>query len=148
MTSRLVVPTILIAEDDPNDALMLQVTLEQAGATQPILNFGNGAEIIQFLRELAAAVEGGAAMPRCLLFLDLHLPQVDGCGVLAWAKRQKALAGLRIIILSGSGDSMDMERAAALNPDRLLVKPAKASVLTPELEYLAGKSAQSGVATG
>lgn len=147
MPSFPVVPTILIAEDDSNDTLLLQAHLAKAGSTHPMQHFGNGAEVIQFLRETSAAVEGGAALPHCVLFLDLHLPQVDGCGVLAWARRQKTLANLRIVILSGSGDSRDMQRAAALRPDRMLVKPASYEALATELDYLAGKPSQSGVAT-
>lgn len=148
MPSFPVVPTILLAEDDPNDMLLLQANLAEMGSTHPMQHFGNGAEVIQFLREIAAAVEGGAHLPHCVLFLDLHLPQVDGCGVLAWARRQKALGNLRIIILSGSGDSKDMQRAAALRPDRMLVKPATGPALATELEYLARWSSQMGATTG
>lgn len=146
MPSLPVVPTILIAEDDPNDTLLLQAGLAKAGSTHPMQHFGNGAEVIQFLREIAAAVEGGRHLPHCVLFLDLHLPQVDGCGVLAWARRQKTLSNLRIVILSGSGDSKDMQRAGALRPDRMLVKPASGPDLVTELDYLAGEVRPSGVA--
>jgi len=50
--------------------------LSAAGATHPIQTFGNGAEVIQFLREICARAASGekvaGLLPR-LLFLDLHI---------------------------------------------------------------------------
>ncbi len=136
MPSAPVVFPILVAEDDPNDFILLQEGLRAAGSDRPIQSFGNGAEVIQYLRNLCGGAEGGSRVPPSLLFLDLDLPQVDGAGVLAWAKRQKALAAMRIVILSGSGDSQDMQRAAAIGADRLLVKPASPASLREELARL------------
>jgi len=149
MPSDQVLPTILIAEDDATDVLLLKETLISLGTTQPMRSFGNGAEVIQFLRDEIVAVADpvARAVPR-VLFLDLHLPQVDGCGVLAWAKRQKTLASLRIVILSGSGDSSDMRRAASLGADRLMVKPAPTAVLQAELALLSVTPAAGNMATG
>lgn len=126
-------PTILVAEDDPNDRTLMLAALAAAGATPPVQTFGNGTEVIQFLREICAkAATADVAWPR-LLFLDLHLPQIDGCGVIAWIRRQKLLAGLHIVVVSGSGDSMDVKRAEALGANRILTKPPSVEVLREEL---------------
>ncbi len=137
MSSAAPLPPILVAEDDPNDLVLLQHALQDAGANHPIMAFGNGAEIIQFLRAACSHdTEQGPPRPR-LLFLDLHMPQVEGCGVIAWIRKQKALDGLRVIVVSGSGDSQDMQRADALGADRLLVKPPTEHDLRAELARLA-----------
>lgn len=128
--------TILVAEDDPNDRTLFFEALAVAGFAQPTMTFGNGAEIIQFLRDICASATGrDVALPR-LLFLDLHIPQIDGCGVIAWIRRQKLLAGLRIVVISGSGDSMDVKRAEALGADRILTKPPPIEALRAEVARL------------
>lgn len=129
-------PPILIAEDDPNDLTLLLEALLKAGAKQPTMTFGNGAELIQYLRDIClSAIDDAAVLPR-LLLLDLHLPQIDGCGVIAWIRKQKALPGLRVVVVSGSGDSMDVDRATALGANRILVKPAPAAELSAEIVRL------------
>lgn len=129
-------PAILVAEDDPNDLILLRMALEKAGSTHVLQSFGNGAEVIQFLRQFSMPAEGNApSLPR-LLFLDLHLPQIDGGGVIAWIRRQKYLAGLRIVVVSGSGDPLDAKQATALGADRLLVKPPPVEALLAEIARL------------
>lgn len=136
MSSTQPLPVILIAEDDPNDLELLERALLGAGAPQPFKAFGNGADVIHFLRELCATAAGDEVpLPR-LLLLDLHIPQVDGCGVVAWIRKQKALASLRVVVISGSGDSKDVQRAEVLGADRLLLKPVPEAALAAEIRRL------------
>ncbi len=137
MPTHLPAPTILIAEDDPNDLVLLQMSLAAAGATHPTKIFGNGAEVIQFLRDHCVTAERADAIGPRLLFLDLHLPQIDGCGVIAWIRRQKVLTELRIVVVSGSSDSLDVKRAEALGASRILTKPPAVDALRAELAQLA-----------
>ena len=129
-------PSILVAEDDPNDLTLLLVSLAAAGGGHETKTFGNGAEIIQFLRDICAGAGSSEVVIPRLLFLDLHIPQIDGCGVIAWIRRQPLLAGLRIVVISGSGDSMDVKRAEALGASRILTKPPPAEALRDELARL------------
>lgn len=137
MPSPSTLPAILVAEDDPNDFFFLQTALRQAGLKNPLVTFGNGLEVIEHLKRMCRAEAPGATteLP-CLLFLDLHLPQIDGCGVIAWARKQPQLRQLRIVVISGSGDSEDTRRALALGASRVLMKPATEPDLAEELARL------------
>ena len=54
------------------------------------------------------------------------------------AGSQAFLRDLRIIVVSGSGDSKDIQRAAALGADRVVVKPASEELLLEEIGRLNG----------
>jgi CheY-like chemotaxis protein len=127
-------PAIIVAEDDPNDLFLFERALAAAGCTDRPLVFGNGAELIEHLRLICHEADA-QARPR-LLFLDLHIPQVDGCGVIAWVRKQKELAGLRIVVASGSGDTMDARRAESLGADVVMTKPLPEAILRAELRRL------------
>lgn len=126
-------PVVIVAEDDSNDLLLLQHTFAGLGVTLAVATFGNGADVIDFFHRVC--VEESPVRPR-LLLLDLHIPQIDGCGVIAWARRQKALAALRIVVVSGSGDSIDVKRAESLGANRVLRKPIEEGILLAELKRL------------
>jgi CheY-like chemotaxis protein len=134
MSSAPIFSAILVAEDDPSDLFLFERALAAAGCTERPLVFGNGAELIEHLRLICHEADA-RARPR-LLFLDLHIPQVDGGGVIAWVKRQKELAGLRIVVASGSGDSSDARRAESLGADVVVTKPVSDALLRAELRRL------------
>lgn len=138
MRSHQALPDIFIAEDDPNDAFLLKAALAGAGVQNPVTTFGNGLEVIEFLKRICRA-EAGSPKPR-LLLLDLDLPQIGGCSVIAWARKQPELHALRIIVLSGCGDSLDAKSAAALGADLLWRKPATEAALAAEVARLNGTS--------
>lgn len=129
-------PEILVAEDDPNDLELLKNALAGAAIRNPVVTFGNGMEAIEFLKRICV-VEAAAPRAR-LLLLDLHLPQIDGHSVIAWARKQPALSRLRIVVLSGSDDTREVKSAAALGADLLWHKPATSAALAAEVARLQG----------
>ena len=66
---------------------------------------------------------GEAAVP-VLCVLDLSLPDMSGLGVLRHIRQTPALTGLTVIMLTGSGNDADIERAYELGIDAYLIKPA------------------------
>lgn len=114
---------ILIAEDDESDLFLTRRNLARAGLKQPVLTFGSGDAVIEYL----AGLEPGAGKPPAsgwprLLFLDLKLPRVDGFGVLRWIRGRPEWRGLKVVVLSGSDEPGDVERAKQLGADRYLTK--------------------------
>lgn len=112
---------ILIAEDDPLDVELLRNTFAALGVENPVSVFSNGAELIEYLRPHGDTTANEAPS---LLFLDVHLPQIDGFGVIAWIRRQRTLATLNIVVLSGSSSESDRQQALNLGANRFLLKPA------------------------
>jgi DNA-binding response OmpR family regulator len=66
----------------------------------------------------------------CLVFLDVNMPSLSGFDVLAWARQQTALRGMKILMLSGATEPWDSKIAAKLGADDYLVKFPNAEQLT------------------
>jgi CheY-like chemotaxis protein len=82
-------PLVLVVEDDPGIADVLQVLLDLMGCR--VLTAPQGAAAIRLVAE---------AQPD-LMTLDLHLPDVDGHYVLAATRPPDGTPGIPVIILSG-----------------------------------------------
>lgn len=80
----------------------------------------NGEDAMHFLRK----DPGFEAAPRPdIIFLDLNLPRVSGEDVLAEIRADAALAGIPIVILSGSDFEDDVINAREQGVAHYLVKP-------------------------
>ncbi|HEV2392701.1 MAG TPA: response regulator [Verrucomicrobiae bacterium] len=111
---------ILVAEDDPNDAFLLQYAFSRA-ALRPQLDFvQDGQEAVDYLNGTGQA---GARRAPDLLLLDLKMPRLNGFDLLKWLNRQPKLRLVPVIIFSASQEPSDIERAYGLGASSFLVKP-------------------------
>ncbi|MEO0375267.1 MAG: response regulator, partial [Cyanobacteria bacterium P01_A01_bin.17] len=117
-------PTVLLVEDDANDILLLQRAL---GKTQldPVdlktVSYGDAA-IAYLSRQLPYADSEKYPLPT-LLLLDIKLPRRSGLEVLEWIRQQPQLKRLLVVILTGSKEQPDLEKAYDLGVNSYLVKP-------------------------
>ncbi|MGH8666386.1 MAG: PP2C family protein-serine/threonine phosphatase, partial [Burkholderiales bacterium] len=109
--------TALVVDDDPGARLLLESLLERSGYQVAVAVDGLDA-VAQF-----------AAHRASIVFMDMHMPTMDG---LEAAKRIKALAGTEfvpVIFVSGAGDTADLVRSIDAGGDDFLVKPVDERVL-------------------
>ena len=99
---------ILIADDEADDAFILQRRLQKAGVRNPVILFRDGEELIEFLGKKNALP---TAKP-VLLLLDLKMPMVDGFDVLQWLRLSR-LKNLPVTVISSSSRKEDRTRAMA-----------------------------------
>jgi CheY-like chemotaxis protein len=104
---------ILIADDESEDRFFLQKALRKAGVRNPILEFRDGADLVEFLAKQTSE-EKSLREIADLLFLDLKMPLVDGFDTMRWIRGQPALKLLQIVVVSSSSLPQDQERASAL----------------------------------
>ncbi len=115
-------PPILVADDDEDDVFFVQRLIKKTGVPNPVRVFDDGSEVVNFLGgSRLDAADGGLRCPR-LLFLDLNMRGLGGLGFLEWARQQKGLAPLTIVVLSNSNEPDTVARALALGAHRYLVK--------------------------
>ena len=111
--------SILVADDDSNDAFLLQRAFSMAHINSHLAFVGDGEEAIRYLRNLNDRQQP----PPCLLLLDLKMPRINGFEVLEWVRRQPGLKRLPITVLTSSDSPQDINRAYDLGANSYLVKP-------------------------
>lgn len=123
---------ILIAEDEDDEAFLLQRALKKAAITNPIRRVKNGEQAIEYLAGTGTFSDRAQYPLPLLLLLDLNMPKKSGFEVLEWIRAQPALKALAVDILSGSSREEDIEKAIQLGANLYLKKP----ITTHELDQL------------
>jgi CheY-like chemotaxis protein len=128
---------ILIAEDDPNDVLLLKWAFART-TPQPTLRFvSNGVEAINYLSGNPPFDNLTAFPIPKLLLLDLHMPGAGGFEVLEWLLKTPLPFVLRVILFSSYLAPEDSRYATSLGAHSCMTKPLKPADLTPILHDLA-----------
>jgi len=124
---------ILIAEDDENDAIILQRALRAAGFNNPFHISKNGADVIRYLKgEVPYSDRQKYRFPR-IVITDLKMPELDGFQLLEWLQKHPECNVIPRIVLSASQQDSDIQRAYKLGVNSYLVKPIKFEELVANL---------------
>lgn len=126
--------TILLVEDSEDDAFAFRRALKKAGVTHRVEVASDGRQALDYLLQVITGGDADRFPPPAIVFLDLKLPYHDGMEILEWIRRQAALSQLKVIVLSGSDEPRDRERAKSLGARGYLVKPATPDDLRRALE--------------
>jgi CheY-like chemotaxis protein len=89
--------TIVLVEDNPDDAHLALIEFEDAGVVNEIVVLEDGEQIVRYLRREGAYAD--APRPG-LVLLDLHLPKIDGHEVLQLVDADDDLRSIPIIVVS------------------------------------------------
>lgn len=114
--------TVVIVDDTQLYQQMLKNSVEKLGFDT--LLCGDGVEAIECLKEYNGSVVA--------VFLDIHMPQIDGISVLGHFHSN--YPGLPVFIITGSEDAADKKSADGLGVAGFIKKP-----FTPESLYEAVK---------
>lgn len=129
---------ILLAEDNPDDVLLIRLGFKKAGCDRPVIVVSDGEQALNYLKG-EGQYEDRARFPvPCLLLLDLRLPRIDGFEVLAWVRSKPQWKCLPIIVLTTSHYGKDIERAYDLGANSFLTKPTDAGEWMNALEQTVG----------
>jgi CheY-like chemotaxis protein len=128
------VASVLLAEDDENDVLLIKRSFQRSHVVNSIQVASDGDVAVAYLS--GEGIYGDRAQfpfPVAML-LDLKLPRKSGLEVLGWAKRQPELKRLPIIILTSSREARDIKEAYDLGVNSYLIKPFTPLELTETLK--------------
>lgn len=124
---------VLLAEDDPVNAVLARSALEKDGhRVSHVSDFG----------DVLTAMLDPAARPD-LLVTDLSMPGGEGIDVIArirTAEREKGLARTPVLVLSADKRRPTAQRALIAGADAVLEKPAAPERLLEEVKALCGAS--------
>ncbi len=121
---------MLLAEDNPINALLATKALERLGAV--VLWARDGAEAVARITQGAAS-----STPFDLALVDIRMPILDGLAVARQVRGDEAahhLPRLRLVALTANVQAEDQAAALAAGFDGFLSKPLDLRALPPLLE--------------
>jgi CheY-like chemotaxis protein len=116
-------PTVLLVEDNEEDAFLLQRALRQERIDCDLHVVEDGEEAIEYLSGRGRFADRTLHPLPSVMLLDLKLPCLNGFDVLEWLATQPAFKDLRTFILTSSGEDRDREKAAQFGVRWYFVKP-------------------------
>jgi CheY-like chemotaxis protein len=122
---------ILIVEDHPTMREAMRMVLEGEGFV--IEEASDGETALSMIR----------ADPPDLVFLDLNIPGASGAEVLTELKGDPATAGVRVIIVTATGEE-GRERVIKLGADEYFTKPFSPLALLRTAEQVLARPATPG----
>jgi CheY-like chemotaxis protein len=116
--------TILLVEDDPGHARLIERNLCRALITNPIVTLSDGQQAVDYLWRENTYAGASHALP-LLLLLDLNLPGLDGSQVLARIKADARTKHIPVIILTTTDEPYEIKRCYELGCSVYLTKPVE-----------------------
>ena len=107
---------ILLVEDDPGHARLIQKNLQRSNITNKIIHLVNGQQAIDYLLD-----EKGATP--LLVLLDLNMPVLDGYQVLERMRANPRTKRIPVVILTTTDDVREVSRCYDLGCNVYITKP-------------------------
>ncbi len=115
---------VVIAEDDPDDRLLIQDALKEATRKPVEVVFvQDGEELLEYLRRRGEQAGPKPGRYPELVLLDLNLPKMDGLEVLEEIKRDTALRSIPVVVLTTSRSPEHVARSYELGGNGYITKP-------------------------
>jgi two-component system, response regulator len=115
--------TILLVEDNPDDAKLTLRAFKRNNMLNPIVVAEDGVEAVDYLFSQGAhADRAGKPLP-ALIILDLKLPKLDGLGVLKAIRGDDRTRHIPVVVLTSSKEEQDLVHSYALGANSYVRKP-------------------------
>ena len=114
--------TILLAEDDPGHARLIEKNLRRSNITNEIVIAGDGQQALDYLFG-EGEYAGTERSTSLLVLLDLNLPVLDGYQVLERMKGDARTQCIPVIVLTTTDDAREVSRCYDLGCNVYVIKP-------------------------
>ncbi len=125
---------ILIAEDDENDAIILERALRKVGFENPFRFCRDGVEVLEYLQGEGRFQNRKEYPFPSLLITDLKMPKLGGIEILKWLYHHPDCNLLPKIVFTASKQASDIQEAYKWGANSYLVKPGGYEQLTQMLK--------------
>ncbi|MBU1344236.1 MAG: response regulator [Proteobacteria bacterium] len=115
--------SILLAEDDDDDYLLIQKGFKSAGITNVLYRVKDGAELMDYLHQKNKYKQQSLFPRPRLILLDLNMPRKDGREALKEIKANSELSTIPIVIFTTSIAVEDIAWAYRLDVNSFVRKP-------------------------
>jgi len=117
-----IIPTILIADDDADDRMMIKEALEENNFSHDMRFVQDGEELLDYLHQRGKYLTEKVQRPH-LIILDLNMPKIDGREALSHIKSNVHLKRIPVIVLTTSRAEEDIVRTYDLGVNSFICKP-------------------------
>lgn len=121
---------VLLIEDDPLEATLARRTLRQIDKSIEVVLLRDGAHFLQFYKK-NRPVRGIS-----LAIMDLHMPRIDGFGVLKTLKDAGERAPFPLVMFSSSEDQDEIDQAYSLGATAFVQKPTVPKAYRAAMEHI------------
>ena len=115
---------ILMADDDPDDRMLMKEALEENKMPNVINFVQDGEELMDYLNVKGRFTVENTVKPG-LIFLDLNMPKIDGREALRLIKSDLVLRRIPVIVLTTSKADEDVVTTYDLGVNSYISKPAR-----------------------
>ena len=115
--------TILLVEDDPGHARLIEKNLRRSNITNDIVTVGDGQQAIDYLFCEDKYASADDCPPPLLVLLDLNMPMLDGYQVLERIKADERTKRIPVVILTTTDDMREVSRCYDLGCNVYVTKP-------------------------
>ncbi len=115
--------TILMAEDDPEDRMLVKDAFEKSRLTNDLRFVEDGEELMDYLLHRGKYSDPTTSPRPGLLLLDLNMPRKDGREALKEIKTTPELRRIPVVVLTTSKAEEDIYRSYDLGGNSFITKP-------------------------
>lgn len=123
-------PRILVAEDDPDDRMLIREAFEESFPDCDLNFVTDGVELMSHLANTIATTRSTPKQAPDLILLDLNMPLKDGRQSLLEIRSDPELRHLIVVVMTTSSNSDDAAFCRRHGANSYLVKPTKYTELT------------------
>ncbi|MFO0845597.1 MAG: response regulator [Gemmataceae bacterium] len=128
--------TILVADDDPDDRMLIKEAFEESRVTNDLRFVEDGVELLDYLKRRGKYADPATSPRPGLILLDLNMPRMDGREALREVKEEPALKNIRVVVLTTSKTEEDILRTYDLSAASFITKPVTFSGLVDVIQSL------------
>jgi len=114
---------ILVADDDPEDCMLLRDAFRENRLVNDLRFVANGEELLDYLCHHGRYADAATAPRPGLILLDLNMPRKDGREALQEIKADPALRQIPVVVLTTSQAEEDICRTYDLGVNSYIAKP-------------------------
>ena len=115
--------TVLIADDDPEDQMLIEDAFEESSLVNTLVFVKDGEELLDYLHRRNRYSNPSASPRPGLILLDLNMPRKDGREALKEIKEDPDLRKIPIVVMTTSKAEEDILRTYDLGVNSFITKP-------------------------
>lgn len=127
---------IVVAEDDPDDQMLVEHAARKAGLNNPLHFVANGVELFDYLNRRGKHTDRvGKPLPG-LILLDLNMPKMNGREVLERRRAHDEFCQIPVVVLTTSCAEPEILATYRLGANSFVTKPSSAKSFVALMQSL------------